>query len=208
MVRDDSPKGQAIIASGKPVLACFWHNRLLAIPVCWRGAGVDMLISQSRDGRLIAETAKYFGHGYIVGSTARGQRDRRSMAAARDVIGKLGSGRFVGMTPDGPRGPRQRASAGVIRLAQMAEVDIVPVAASMSNTWRAKSWDRMMVPYPSLMARGALLIGDPIPVPNDISAAERTVLLSRLEQVLNAMTAEADNLTGVPLIEPAAPVAA
>jgi lysophospholipid acyltransferase (LPLAT)-like uncharacterized protein len=205
MVRDDSPKAHAIIAAGNPVLACFWHNRLLVNVLCWRGPGIDMLISQSRDGQMIAETAKRFGYGYIVGSTAKGDRDRRSTGAARDVVSRLGNGRFVGITPDGPRGPRQRASAGAIRLAQMAGVDIVPVAASVSPSWRANSWDRMMVPYPRPFARGALLFGDRIIVPREADRIGREAVRMSLEQTLNALTEEADSLVGVPVIEPADP---
>lgn len=205
MVRDDSPKAHTIIAAGDPVLACFWHNRLLVNVLCWRGPGIDMLISQSRDGQMIAETARRFGHGYIVGSTAKGDRDRRSAGAARDVVSRLGNGRFVGVTPDGPRGPRQRASAGAIRLAQMAGVDIVPVAASVAPSWRANSWDRMMVPYPRPFAKGALLFGDPILVPRDMDRIGREAVRLSLEQALNALTSEADALVGVPAIEPAEP---
>ena len=166
-----------------------------------------MLISQSRDGQMIAETAKRFGYGYIVGSTAKGDRDRRSTGAARDVVSRLGNGRFVGMTPDGPRGPRQRASAGAIRLAQMAGVDIVPVAASVAPSWRANSWDRMMVPYPRPFAKGALLFGDPVPVPPDADRAGREAVRLSLENILNTLTEEADTLVGVPVIAPAEPPA-
>ena len=207
MVRDDSAKAHAILASGTPVLTCFWHNRLLVNVLCWRGPGIDMLISQSRDGQMIAETAKRFGYGYIVGSTAKGDRDRRSTGAARDVVSRLGNGRFVGMTPDGPRGPRQRASAGAIRLAQMAGVDIVPVAASVAPSWRANSWDRMMVPYPRPFAKGALLFGDPVPVPPDADRAGREAVRLSLENILNTLTEEADTLVGVPVIAPAEPPA-
>jgi len=167
-----------------------------------------MLISRSRDGRLIAETAKYFGHGYIEGSTAKGTRDRRSMAAAREVVERLENGRFVGMTPDGPRGPRQRASPGVVRLAQIAGVDIVPVAASISGAWRANSWDRMIVPYPMPGSRGALLFGDPISIPADADGEALKVLRLTLEDRLNELSAEADRLVGAPVIEPAEPVMA
>ena len=65
----------------------------------------------------------------------------------------------MGITPDGPRGPRMRASIGVIKLAQLASVDIVPVAGSVSASKRANSWDQMVVPYPMFGSRGALLLG-------------------------------------------------
>mgnify|MGYP003627285287 CR=1 FL=1 len=208
MLRDDSPKGQAILDRGRPVMACFWHGRLLPVALSWRGVGVDMLISKSRDGRLIAKTARHFGHDVIEGSTARGQRDRGGVQAARQIVSQLSEGRVVGITPDGPRGPRMRASEGAVRLAQMAGVDLVPVTAALSPAFRAKSWDRMVVPVPVPFARGAFLIGDPIIVSPKADAAERQRIRLALETDLNRLTAEADALVGAPAIAPAAAAAA
>ena len=203
MVRDDSAKGEEILARGRPVVACFWHGRLLPVALSWRGAGADILISQSRDGQLIANTARKLGHGVIVGSTARGARDRRSVQAGREVISQLHAGRYVGITPDGPRGPRMRASEGAIRLAQMGEVDLVPVTAALWPAIRAGSWDRMIVPLPIPFAKAAFLIGDPISIPRAAKSAEREALRLQLETEMNRLTAEADALVGASPMQPA-----
>ena len=189
-------------------MACFWHGRLLPVAICWRGAGADILISRSRDGRLIASTARKLGHGVIEGSTARGQRDRGSVPAARQVIDHLQTGRYVGITPDGPRGPRMRASIGAIRLAQMGGVDLVPVSASLSPAIRVGSWDRMVIPVPLPFTRAAFLVGDPISVPPDAKSEERERLRLLLESEMNRLTAEADALVGAPAVMPAAPATA
>lgn len=201
--RDDSAKGEAILASGRPVVACFWHGRLLSVALGWRGVAADILISRSRDGRLIAGTARRLGHGVIEGSTARGERDRGSVPAARQVVAQLQAGRFVGITPDGPRGPRMRASEGAIRLAQMAGVDLVPVSAALSPAIRVGSWDRMVIPVPVPFTRAAFLIGDPIPVPREAKADERERLRLLLEGEMNRLTGEADALVGAPAVQPA-----
>lgn len=208
LVRDDSAKGEAILARGKPVLACFWHGRLLPMALCWRSTRGDILISRSRDGRLIANTARKLGYGVVEGSTARGQRNRGSVSAARQVVLRLQEGRLIGITPDGPRGPRMRASAGAIRLAQMAGVDLVPVSAALSPAIRIGSWDRMIVPVPVPFTRAAFLVGDPIVIPADASAAERERLRLQLETEMNRLTAEADDLVGAPAVKPAEPAPA
>ena len=208
MVRDDSPKGEAILARGRPVVACFWHGRLLPMAVSWRGSGADILISRSRDGRLISNTIRRLGHDVIEGSTARGKRNRGSIPAARQVIEQLHRGRFIGITPDGPRGPRMRASAGAIRLAQMAGADLVPVAAALSPAIRFGSWDRMIVPLPIPFARTAFLIGEPIAIPGEAKAAEREQLRLQLESEMTRLTAEADTLVGAPMVKPAEPAPA
>lgn len=208
MVRDDSPKGEAILARGRPVVACFWHGRLLPVAVCWRGTGANILISRSRDGQLIAGTARKLGHDVIEGSTARGQRNRGSVPAARQVIAQLQAGRYVGITPDGPRGPRMRASAGAIRLAQLAGVDLVPVAAALSPAVRVGSWDRTIVPLPIPFSRAAFLIGEPIAVPRDARSVEIERLRLLLETEMNQLTAAADDIVGAPAVKPAEPAAA
>jgi lysophospholipid acyltransferase (LPLAT)-like uncharacterized protein len=207
MVRDDSAKGEEILARGRPVVACFWHGRLLPVALSWRGAGADILISQSSDGKMIANTARKLGHGVIEGSTARGDRNRRSVQAGRDVVSKLRAGRYVGITPDGPRGPRMRASEGAIRLAQMGEVDLVPVTAALWPAIRAGSWDRMIVPLPVPFSKAAFLVGDPIAVPRAAKADERERLRLLLETEMNRLTAEADTLVGASVVQPAAPAA-
>ena len=43
----------------KPFILAFWHGRLLMMPYCWdHGKTIYMLISQHRDGQLIARTVK------------------------------------------------------------------------------------------------------------------------------------------------------
>jgi lysophospholipid acyltransferase (LPLAT)-like uncharacterized protein len=116
---------------------------------------------------------------------------------------RLRSGRTVGITPDGPRGPRMRASVGAVRLAQMAGADLVPVSASLSRAFHVGSWDRMIVPYPIPCGRGAFLIGEPIAVPASASSAELDALRVELERSMNRLSDEADRLVGVPPIAPA-----
>ena len=203
MVHDDNAKGLSMIAENGAQLVCLWHGRLLCQAMFWRGPGIDMLISRSRDGQMIADTARRFGHGYIAGSTASGGRDRRSAAAAREVVLQLEAGRIVGITPDGPRGPRMRVSMGIIRLAQMAGVGVVPVAASTSAAFRAKSWDRMIVPIPRPGAKGVLMIGDTIFVPADAANDTLADIRLTLENRMNDMCETADRMVGAPTISPA-----
>ena len=144
-VRDDTAKGQAILERHPKILACFWHGRMLTTVAAWRGVGLDILISRSIDGRLIAATARHFGHGYIEGSTARGRRDRGSISAGKQVVKRLRvGGRSVGITPDGPRGPRMRASDGAVRLAAMTGAIVADYRRCLARlaSWLVGSDDR------------------------------------------------------------------
>ena len=183
--------------SGHPFVLAFWHGRLLMMSYAWRHRShVNMLISGHPDGRLVARTMAHFGVKSIVGSTTRG-----GWSAMRTIIKTLRGGGIVGITPDGPQGPRMRASDGVITIARMANVPILPLAFSTSRRRVLGTWDLFVLPLP--FTRGIFLWGNPIDVPDD---ADEAVMESRrleLENSLIELTGRADRLMGHLPFEPA-----
>lgn len=183
--------------AGLPFVCAFWHGRLLLMPYCWRaGKPVHMLISQHPDGQFIARTIAHFGIGSIAGSSTRG-----GSAALRSMIKALKGGQWIGITPDGPRGPRQRVQGGVIDLARLAGVPIIPATYATRHRLVLGSWDRFVVALP--FSRGVFVWGRPIEVPRDLSAAGQEALREELEDRLNALAAAADMRVGQAPIEPA-----
>jgi len=179
-------------------IVAFWHGRLLLMPYCWRrDKSIEMLISQHVDGQLIARTIGHFGFSSIAGSTSRG-----GPSALRAMLRGLKQGGYVGMTPDGPRGPRMRAGGGIADVARLAGVPILPVAFATSRRLVLGSWDRFILALP--FSRGVFVWGEPIEVPrHDDGEDAREAARQRVEERLNAVTAEADRLVGQSAIEPA-----
>jgi hypothetical protein len=65
-----------------------------------------------------------------------------------------------------------------------------------------KSWDHFVFPLP--FGRGALIWGNPIAPPSPgASDAEIEAVRAQLEAELNRISAEADRIAGIPVIEPA-----
>jgi len=60
------------------------------------------------------------------------------------VIRALEAGACVGITPDGPRGPRMRAHPGLVMAARVARVPIVPAAYSVRRRRLLGTWDRFV----------------------------------------------------------------
>ena len=193
---------EAFWRQGKPFIGTFWHGRLLMMPYCWpRNVPMNLLISGHPDGQLISGAIGYFGFGVIVGSTRRG-----GARAVRAAVKALKRGDYVGVTPDGPRGPRMRAAAGVIDIARLSGAPIVPAAFAASRRRVLGTWDRFVVALP--FSRGVYVWGEPITVSRDVDAAGREAARRMLEERLNAVTREADRLVGRHPIEPAPAAAA
>jgi hypothetical protein len=175
---------------GQSFIGAFWHGRMLMIPMAWRRlAPMHILISAHRDGRIIADAVGHFGVGSIAGSTRRG-----GAAALRTMLSRLDAGECVGITPDGPRGPAMVASAGIVNLARLAGVPIVPVTYATSRRRILASWDHFHLALP--FGRGVFLIGQPIAIPRDLDAAALDDARLIVETRLNAMTEEADRRVG------------
>jgi lysophospholipid acyltransferase (LPLAT)-like uncharacterized protein len=188
---------------GKPFVIAFWHGRLLILPAMWpTSAKISMLISMHRDGELIARAIGYFGHGTVRGSAAKAgsAKDRGGVAALRGMLKALKSNEYVGITPDGPRGPRMRATDGIVTVARMAGVPILPCSFSARSRYVFKTWDRFVLPLP--FSRGVIVWGEPIFVAREADGnALETARLS-VEAGLNAVTNQADEIMGVAPVEP------
>ncbi|MBD0316657.1 MAG: lysophospholipid acyltransferase family protein [Nitrospiraceae bacterium] len=118
----------ALHRQGTPIIFAFWHSRQLMMPLAYRGKSAHVLISQHRDGELIHRIVARFGLHPIRGSTTRGGR-----AAFRRLIELGRAGQDLVITPDGPKGPRQVAKEGIVRLAKVTGLPIVPVTFSCSK---------------------------------------------------------------------------
>lgn len=192
------------LTEGKPFIVAFWHQRLLMMPYTWRSVGGDrpfnMLISSHRDGEIISRTIARFDIKTIAGSTGKG---KGGAAALRQILKALKAGEVVGITPDGPRGPRMRASDGIIQAARMAGVPIFPLTYSASNRKVIQSWDRFILPLP--FSRGVFHWGDPIFVDRKLDEEGMEAKRVELENALTELTQKTDQSLGLDVIPPAAP---
>jgi lysophospholipid acyltransferase (LPLAT)-like uncharacterized protein len=187
--------------AGKPFILSFWHGRLLMMPYCWRRTDLtNMLISGHRDGRLISQTVKHFRIETVVGSTGKS-----GAQATRRLIKLMRGGGVVGITPDGPRGPRMRVGEGTIALARLSGAPIVPVTYSSSRSRVLGSWDRFIVALP--FSRGVFLWGEPIEVPRDADDELLEAKRQDVERAMNSLTDRADAMMGRPCVEPDPPLA-
>jgi lysophospholipid acyltransferase (LPLAT)-like uncharacterized protein len=180
-------------ADGKSFIGAFWHGRMMMIPTVWRRQAPMYILIAAYDeiGRIIADAIGHFGVASITGSTRHG-----GATALRAMLHRLADGDCVGITPDGPVGPPTVASSGIVHLARLSGVPIVPVtfATSRRRVLLGWGWDNLHLPLP--FGRGVFLIGEPILVARHLDVAAIEDARQFVEDRLNSMTAEADRRVG------------
>ncbi len=124
-----------------------WHGDLLFQPYIYRKfrkiPKVDIVISEHFDGRLIAKTMSHFSLGTIHGSSTR-----NGARVLIQALRLLKEGHDIGITPDGPKGPRHEVQDGVIVMAQKTNSKIMAFSCVPSSFWQLGSWDRFTIPKP------------------------------------------------------------
>jgi lysophospholipid acyltransferase (LPLAT)-like uncharacterized protein len=189
--RIDEPDWEREFPENEGVIFAFWHNRLFLMPYARRRRKVAVLISRHRDGELVSRTMKSFGFDSVRGSTTRGGR-----SALRRLPDVLRDGYDVGITPDGPKGPRYRVQPGAVQLARLSGRPVIPIAFASSRPRRFSSWDRFQVPRP--FTKGVFIWGSPLWVSRKDDIEEKRM---ELERSMILLTGRAEELVGLPAEE-------
>ena len=131
----------------EPVVFAFWHGDLLLQSYLYyqfrKIPKGKVLISDHFDGQIIARTIAFFRLGTINGSTTRG-----GAKVLIQGLKALSEGYDIGITPDGPRGPRHTVSNGVVVMAQKRQVKVIVCSCVPTSYWQLGSWDRFVIPKP------------------------------------------------------------
>ncbi len=170
------------------ILTC-WHGRLLVLSYTHRNQSVQVLASEHEDGDLMGRTITWLGFGHVRGSTSRG-----GARALRELSSLLEDGLDVGLTIDGPRGPRGVVQQGAVELSRITGSVIVPISNSSRPRHLFGSWDRFQLPHP--FSRIVVAYGEPFVVPPDAGKQEREGLRLDLQKTLERMTRELDEELG------------
>ena len=152
---------------------CCWHNRLFLGPhLLPRNRIINALQSSHSDGMITSIAFKYLEMNVILGSSKKG-----GMQAFRKMIKCIQNGESIAITPDGPKGPKEIVKEGIIKLAQITGVPIVPLVWTTKKFKLINSWDHFVIPFP--FSKGVYTFGEPIYVDKKIN--EKKIEISRLE---------------------------
>lgn len=172
-----------------PVIFALWHGRLFFPMYCRRDLGIYVLVSEHRDGGMIASALGGAGFRTVRGSTTRG-----GAKALVQLVRLVRQGEKVAFTPDGPQGPRWKFQPGAVYLAAKTGLPIVPITGSASRAHYFGSWDSFQFPLP--FSRGVLNIGEPYFVTGGTDEANIEFHRMEIERRLIDLACEADRLAG------------
>src|SRR5260370_31793674 len=117
----------------------------------------------------------------------------------------LKTGDWVGITTDGQRGPAMTASTGIVNIARLARVPILPITYATSRRRVLATWDPFHLPWP--FGRGVYLWGEPITIGEELDEAAIESAPPLVENMMFSMARAAARLVGhyVPATPPRSP---
>lgn len=176
----------------QPAIGVTWHRGAIFFLYFFGPYRPAIMVSRSKDGELLARFIALMGGVPVRGSSSRGGGE--ALRAMAELI-KRGEVGFAATVADGPRGPRYVAKAGMIQLAAMTGLPLLPIMWSADRVWTFnKAWDRTMLPKP--FARITAKAGRELRYPPEMTRPQLEAARLELEQELNRLRVELDRITG------------
>ena len=169
----------------EPMIYAFWHRAVFAAAWFWRKTGIGVMVSRSFDGEYIARTIEKFGFVPVRGSSSRG-----GGSALLGLKRRLGEGKAVAFTVDGPRGPKYVAKPGPVMLSRTTALPMAAFYVAIDNPWVLKTWDTLMIPKP--FSKALVRVSAKMRVPADADDAQMARFQSELQVALERVTSFAE----------------
>ena len=164
--------------SKRPFILAFWHNQLMMTRFVWPyNKKLNILASGHSDGRFGALIANLQGLKNIKTSS------NSKNISLRPIFKLLKSNQYIAITPDGPRGPKEIVSEGIIKIAKSSGIPIIPVGFWSSRNYTLKSWDSFLVTLP--FSKCSFVWGKEIRIPKEIMGEELINFQNILEDQIN-----------------------
>ena len=179
--------GEAIsnlVREKKNFVVAFWHGSMMIGWFLHRSGNAAALVSQSKDGDVLAAILEKWNYNVVRGSSSTGGSD--ALAA---MIFLMREDYSLVITPDGPRGPICKMKAGAVITAKKSNVPLFLVGIGIKNKIILKSWDRFEVPKP--FSKVVAIYSDPIIIDNDLSYEETNHKILECEELLNKLQKDA-----------------
>ncbi len=146
-----------------PCVYAMWHAHQCCVHGIEDKENLNILISRSKDGDIVAYICEHWGFKVIRGSAGK----KGGAASMMQMISELKENRCCAIMVDGPNGPAKVVKEGVIKTAKLGGAPIVPVVwySDQRTLLKFNSWDNFRMPF--LRCNLLNLYGEPIYVKPD-----------------------------------------
>ena len=161
-------------------IVVFWHGLMLPGWYAFKNNNAIAVISLSKDGELLANLLSDWGFDFIRGSSSHGGKD-----VLNEIVEYSGK-KWILMTPDGPRGPRNKMKAGAFIAAQRSGVPVYLCGINVYCKYTfKKSWDKFILPMP--FSKIEINYTGPFFIDKNLSRDETDRKIKELENKLKSM---------------------
>ena len=168
-----------MLLNKEPFILAFWHSQLMMVGHVWKSKNtLNMLASSHSDGRFGSYIA---GHFNLKNISIMAKNKSPSL---RKVFKILNEKNYIGITPDGPRGPNKKVSEGIIKIAMHSQVPIIPLGFASNKNFKLNSWDSFLITYP--FSKCNFVWGEPITIPSSTKENEIEKYKIFLEDKINS----------------------
>lgn len=166
------PKQQCLFA--------IWHAHQCSLYSLVDRERTNVMISRSKDGEIIARATEAMGLKTVRGSITRG-----GASATKELIDKIKKGEYGAITVDGPKGPKRVVKKGIVEIAKITGIPIVPMSwyCPSIGFLKFKTWDEFR--FPLFGKKLISYYGDPIYVSPDADSDEIERIRKEIEDKLN-----------------------
>lgn len=166
----------------------FWHGTMI-LPWYLHGApDFAALTSKSKDGDLLAKILKRWKYKVVRGSSSTGGD------VALGIMVDYAKNKYsIAITPDGPRGPKQKFKAGAVITAKKSGVPVVLAGVGFKKKKTLKNWDQFEIPH--FFTKVKIIYSEPIYVQENLSYEETSAVISGCDEELNKLQQLAQDFT-------------
>ncbi len=159
----------------------FWHGKMLC--GWWLGKDKNFfgVVSQSKDGEILSRLLLKWNYKLIRGSSSKDSKE-----VMNQMVDVLKSGYSLAITPDGPRGPREKMKIGGLIAAVRANKPIVLCGIKYEKKIVFNSWDKFELPKP--FSKVLIKLSEPEKFPTGLSNDEYEKIRQELENQLKQLS--------------------
>jgi len=171
-------------SQNKNYVLAFWHETMLLPWYLHGDPSFAALTSKSKDGDLLAKILKSWRYNVVRGSSSIG-----GDVALGIMIDYAKNKYSIAITPDGPRGPKNKFKAGAVITAKKANISLVLAGVGFRRKKVLSNWDKFEIPY--FFTKAKIIYSDPVYISRELSYEETSGIIAKCEDTLNKLQEQA-----------------